>query len=148
MTLDTSCGAIVIALEAARAAHRQPADVPGQRALLRRHPLPPLDQRCLADRAPVRRPDRHRSGQIGFTIAEENTKGAKYTRGTFAMANTGAAKSTQSQFFLVDKDSQLPASYTVAGHITAGLAVLDKILALGNDGSNGTGDGAPKQTST
>ncbi len=86
------------------------------------------------------------SGQIGFTIAEENLKGATYPRGTLAMAKTSAAHSTQSQFFLVDKDSQLPPSYTVAGHITDGRSTCStRSSPLGNDGSNGTGDGAPKQ---
>jgi peptidyl-prolyl cis-trans isomerase B (cyclophilin B) len=63
------------------------------------------------------------------------------------MANTGQAHTGGSQFFLVDKDSQLPASYTPFGTITpAGLAVLDKLMAIGDDGSNGTGDGKPNQT--
>jgi peptidyl-prolyl cis-trans isomerase B (cyclophilin B) len=146
MTLDTSCGPIVIALEAAKAPHTT-----NLLAFLANEHF--YDgTRCHRSTSDASLtvlqcgdPTGTGSGQIGFSIAEENLKGATYTRGTFAMANTGAAKSTQSQFFLVDKDSQLPANYTVAGHITTGLAVLDKILALGNDGSNGTGDGAPKQ---
>ncbi len=146
MTLDTSCGAITIALEAAQA----PRTVNLLSFLANEHFYdgtrchrstddPSLTVLQCGD------PTGTGSGQIGFNIPEENLTGAKYTRGTLAMANTGAKNSTQSQFFLVDKDSQLPASYTVAGHITAGLPVLDKILALGNDGSNGTDDGAPKQ---
>lgn len=146
MTLNTSCGPITIALEAAKAPHTvnllsflaTEHFFDGTRCH-RSTSDPSLTVLQCGD------PTGTGSGQIGFSIAEENTKGATYTRGTFAMANTGAAKSTQSQFFLVDKDSTLPANYTVAGHITTGLAVLDKILALGNDGSNGTGDGAPKQ---
>jgi peptidyl-prolyl cis-trans isomerase B (cyclophilin B) len=82
-------------------------------------------------------------GGPGFTIPEENLAGAKYTRGTVAMAKTSAPHSTGSQFFLVDKDSQLPAQYTVLGHMTpASLKVLDKIAALGIE--NGQ-DGPPKQ---
>lgn len=84
-------------------------------------------------------------GSIGFTIPEENLTGATYPRGTLAMANTGAKNSTGSQFFLVDKDSQLPPSYTVAGHITAGIDVLDKLIAVGNDGSNPAGGGEPNK---
>ena len=83
------------------------------------------------------------SGGPGYTIAEENLKGATYPRGTVAMAKSSAPHSTGSQFFLVDKDSGLPPQYTVVGHITAGLDVLDKLLAVGNDGANGAGDGAP-----
>jgi peptidyl-prolyl cis-trans isomerase B (cyclophilin B) len=146
MTLATSCGPIVITLEAAKAPHT----VNLLSFLANEHFYDGTRCHRSTDAASLTvlqcgDPTGTGSGQIGFSIAEENLKGATYDRGTFAMANTGAAKSTQSQFFLVDKNSQLPASYTVAGHITTGLAVLDKILALGNDGSNGTGDGAPKQ---
>jgi peptidyl-prolyl cis-trans isomerase B (cyclophilin B) len=146
MTLDTSCGPITIALEAAKAPHT----VNLLAFLANEHFYD--GTRCHRSTADASLtvlqcgdPTGTGSGQIGFSIAEENLKGATYTRGTLAMANTGAAKSTQSQFFLVDKNSQLPANYTVAGHITTGLTALDKILALGNDGSNGTGDGAPKE---
>jgi peptidyl-prolyl cis-trans isomerase B (cyclophilin B) len=146
MTLDTSCGPITITLEAAKAPHT----VNLLSYLANEHFYDGTRCHRSVDSASLTvlqcgDPTGTGSGQIGFSIAEENLKGATYTRGTFAMANTGAAKSTQSQFFIVDKDSQLPANYTVAGHVTAGLPVLDKILALGNDASNGTGDGAPKQ---
>jgi peptidyl-prolyl cis-trans isomerase B (cyclophilin B) len=88
-------------------------------------------------------PDGTGSGGPGYTIPEENLKGAKYTRGTIAMAKTSAPHSTGSQFFLVDKDSELPAQYTVLGHMTeASLKVLDKIAAIGI--ANGQ-DGPPKQ---
>ena len=146
MTLNTSCGPIVIALEAAKAPHT----VNLLAFLANEHFYDGTRCHRSTNDASLTvlqcgDPTGTGSGQIGFSIAEENLKGAAYTRGTLAMANTGAAKSTQSQFFLVDKNSQLPPNYTIAGHITTGLAVLDKILALGNDGSNGTGDGAPKQ---
>lgn len=88
-------------------------------------------------------PDGTGGGGPGYTIPEENLKGAKYPRGTVAMAKAQAAHSTGSQFFLVDKDSQLPPQYTVLGQMTpASLAVLDKIAALGIE--NGQ-DGPPKQ---
>jgi peptidyl-prolyl cis-trans isomerase B (cyclophilin B) len=146
MTLNTSCGAITVALEAAKAPHT----VNLLTFLANEHYFD--GTRCHRSTSSASLtvlqcgdPKGDGTGGPGFSIAEENTKGATYKRGTFAMANTGQAKSTGSQFFLVDKDSTLPASYTVAGQITAGLPVLDKILALGDDGSNGTGDGAPKQ---
>ncbi len=146
MTLDTSCGPITIALLAAKAPHT----VNLLAFLANEHFYDGTRCHRSTNDASLTvlqcgDPTGTGSGQIGFSIAQENLTGATYTRGTFAMANTGAAKSTESQFFLVDKDSQLPPDYTVAGHITTGLAVLDKILALGNDGSNGTGDGAPKE---
>jgi peptidyl-prolyl cis-trans isomerase B (cyclophilin B) len=85
------------------------------------------------------------SGGPGYTLPDENLKGAKYTRGTIAMAN-GGANTGGSQFFLVANDSSaLPASYTPFGKIRTGLAVLDKIIKIGNDGSNQAGGGVPKQ---
>ncbi|MDJ0407497.1 peptidylprolyl isomerase [Rhodococcus erythropolis] len=67
-----------------------------------------------------------------------------YTRGTVAMANTGAPGSNGSQFFLVYGDSQLPPQYTVFGTIDeTGLATLDKVAA---GGSTPEGDGKPNLT--
>ena len=58
-----------------------------------------------------------------------------------------APNSTGSQFFLCFTDTQLPPDYTAVGTVDeAGLAVLDKIAAAGNDGSfaPSAGGGAPK----
>jgi peptidyl-prolyl cis-trans isomerase B (cyclophilin B) len=84
----------------------------------------------------------------GYNIPEENTKDAKYTRGTLAMANSGQPNSTSAQFFLLQKDAtSLPPNYTVAGHVTSGLEALDKIIAVGTDGAfePSPGGGHPKQ---
>lgn len=147
MTLATSCGPIAVALDAAKA------------------PITTNTLKFLADKKFYDGTFCHRlvvsagltvlqcgdptgtgSGGPGFTIPEENLKGAKYTRGIVAMAKTSAPHSTSSQFFLIDKDSQLPPQYTVVGHIALGLGVLDRITALGEDDSNGPGDGHPNQT--
>ena len=84
------------------------------------------------------------TGQGGptYQVKDEGLKGATYKRGTVAMAN-GGPNTNGSQFFLVYKDSQLPANYTPIGTVTAGLEVLDKIGAGGTDNSNGQGDGKP-----
>jgi len=84
------------------------------------------------------------SGGPGFTIKDENLKGATYPAGTVAMANSGP-NTNGSQFFLVYKDSSLPPSYTPFGRITAGLDVLQKIAAAG---STPAGDGKPNQPVT
>ncbi|MFE2097592.1 MULTISPECIES: peptidylprolyl isomerase [unclassified Streptomyces] len=90
------------------------------------------------------------SGGPGYTIPDENLKdaslkGNKYPAGTVAMANTGQKHTGGSQFFLVYKDSPLPPSYTPFGTIdAAGLKVLDKIAAAGEN--TGAGDGAPNAT--
>jgi peptidyl-prolyl cis-trans isomerase B (cyclophilin B) len=146
MTLATSCGDIKVALDAAKAPHTVnllsflAADKFYNGSYCHRQTnTSGLTVLQCGD------PTGTGAGSIGFTIKEENLTGATYPRGTLAMAKTSEANSTGSQFFLVDKDSQLPAEYTVAGHITGGLDVLDKLQAVGDNGSNGTGDGAPKQ---
>jgi peptidyl-prolyl cis-trans isomerase B (cyclophilin B) len=86
------------------------------------------------------------TGGPGYTFPTQVTGSETYPRGTLAMANSGQG-TDGSQFFLVFGDSQLPANYTVVGTIDdAGLAVLDTIAANGNNGANGTGDGAPNQS--
>jgi len=84
------------------------------------------------------------SGGPGYTFADENLTGATYPAGTLAMANSGGGASNGSQFFMVFKDTQLPASYTPFGTITTGLDVLKKVAAAGDDGSNQAGGGKPK----
>jgi len=85
------------------------------------------------------------TGGPGYEFASENLKGATYPAGTVAMANTGQPDSNGSQFFLVYKDTPLPASYTPFGTITQGLPVLTAIAKAGTDNSNGSGDGHPKE---
>ena len=89
------------------------------------------------------------TGGPGFAYADENlpTKIVKgrYPAGTIAMANAGPG-TNGSQFFLVwaDDTYDLPASYTIWGHITSGLDILKAIGAKGVAG--GGPDGAPAQT--
>ena len=85
------------------------------------------------------------TGGPGYEFGSENLKGATYPAGTVAMANTGQPNSNGSQFFLVYKNTPLPASYTPFGTITQGLPVIDAIAKAGSDNSNGTGDGHPKE---
>ncbi|HEX2316326.1 MAG TPA: peptidylprolyl isomerase [Thermomonospora sp.] len=70
-------------------------------------------------------------GGPGYRFANENTKGAKYTRGVLAMAHSAQPDSNGSQFFIVYKDSQLDPDYTIFGKITSGMDVIDKVAAAG-----------------
>jgi peptidyl-prolyl cis-trans isomerase B (cyclophilin B) len=81
------------------------------------------------------------TGGPGYTIPDELTGSEKYTRGVLAMANTGQPDTGGSQFFIVYKDTSLPAQYTVFGTVTAGLGVVDEVAAKGVSG--GGGDGKP-----
>ena len=85
------------------------------------------------------------SGGPGYAFGNENLAGAKYTAGTVAMANTGQPNSNGSQFFLVYKNSPLPASYTPFGTVTQGLDIVQNVAKAGSDNSNGSGDGHPKE---
>ncbi len=85
------------------------------------------------------------SGGPGYTIPDENLKGATYPPGTLAMANTGQPHTGGSQFFFVYGPTQLTANYTPFGIITSGLQVLKNIAAAGTNNSNGQGDGGPNQ---
>jgi cyclophilin family peptidyl-prolyl cis-trans isomerase len=86
------------------------------------------------------------SGGPSYKFAEEVTPETTYPRGTIAMANSGTPGSTGSQFFLCFVDTELDPDYTAVGTVDeAGLAVLEKIAAAGNDGSfePSPGGGAP-----
>ena len=85
------------------------------------------------------------TGGPGYEFASENLTGATYPAGTVAMANTGQPDSNGSQFFLVYKNTPLPASYTPFGTITQGLPILTAIAKAGSDNANGPGDGHPKE---
>jgi peptidyl-prolyl cis-trans isomerase B (cyclophilin B) len=87
-------------------------------------------------------------GGPAYRFANENTKGAKYGRGTLAMAHTDQPDSNGSQFFIVYGDSQLPPDYTVFGKVTKSLDVVDEVAKAGSDNSGGQGDGVPKKQIT
>ncbi|WP_283843589.1 peptidylprolyl isomerase [Kitasatospora humi] len=82
------------------------------------------------------------SGGPGYSFNDENLAGATYPAGTVAMANAGP-NTNGSQFFFVWQDTKLPPAYTPFGKVTAGLDVLRKIAAAGEDDQNGPGDGFP-----
>jgi peptidyl-prolyl cis-trans isomerase B (cyclophilin B) len=82
------------------------------------------------------------SGGPGYEFADENLAGAKYTKGTLAMANAGPG-TNGSQFFLVYKATALPPSYTPFGKVVSGLGIIQNVAKAGT--VNGSGDGKPKE---
>ena len=62
----------------------------------------------------------------------------KYTRGTIAMANSGA-NTNGSQFFIMHADYNLPPNYTIFGKVIKGLEIVDAIATApvqrGGEGS-------------
>jgi len=81
------------------------------------------------------------TGGPGYEFKDENLKGAKYTPGTVAMANSGP-NTNGSQFFFVYGKSALGPHYTPFGTVTSGLSVLQRIAKAG---STPPGDGKPNQ---
>lgn len=147
MTLRTSCGEIVVDLDEESA----PRTVNSFRFLA---------ERDFFDGAPFSRLTGPEDGFVvlqggdqegtgaggpGYTLPDEALAGATYARGTVALANAGPGTGG-SQFFLVAEDTTAFApQYTPFGRVESGLDVLDRILALGEDGTNPAGGGRPAQ---
>jgi peptidyl-prolyl cis-trans isomerase B (cyclophilin B) len=84
------------------------------------------------------------TGGPGYTFRDETYSTDTFPAGTVAMANAGT-NTNGSQFFLVYADTGLPPMYTVFGQMdAAGIAIIAKIAADGQDGSNSAGGGKPK----
>jgi len=87
--------------------------------------------------------DRGRLGQggPGYKFADEPFDG-DYVRGAVAMANAGP-NTNGSQFFICLADlsgGRLPKNYTLFGHVTAGMDVVDAIAAAKRDGRDQPND--------
>jgi peptidyl-prolyl cis-trans isomerase B (cyclophilin B) len=83
------------------------------------------------------------TGGPGFTTADENVpKDGVYPAGTVAMAEPQGGQAG-SQFFIVYRDTKLPAQFTVVGQVTGGLDVVRRVAAAGVKG--GGSDGPPAQ---
>jgi peptidyl-prolyl cis-trans isomerase B (cyclophilin B) len=88
------------------------------------------------------------TGGPGYQVPDENLPTnvsdgeISYPAGTVAMANSGPGTSG-SQFFIVYKDTVLPANYSIWGTVTSGLEMVQEIADLGVVG--GAANGAPSQ---
>jgi peptidyl-prolyl cis-trans isomerase B (cyclophilin B) len=81
-------------------------------------------------------------GGPGYTITDELPPAGSYKIGSLAMANTGAADSGSSQFFLItgDQGVSLGATYSLLGQVTDGLDTTVKTLdAAGNPDQTANG---------
>lgn len=79
-------------------------------------------------------------GGPGYKFADElnpatDSYKAGYVRGTVAMANAGP-DTNGSQFFIMQKDTPLPHSYTIFGKVISGMDVVDAIAAVPVNGSD------------
>lgn len=85
------------------------------------------------------------TGGPGYALPDENLPPegeANYPAGTVAMANAGPG-TAGSQFFLVYEDTTLPSAYTVFGTVTEGLDIIQEIASVGTE--DGGQDGRPRQ---
>lgn len=83
-------------------------------------------------------------GGPGYSFPDELDGNETYPKGTVAMANNGP-NANGSGFFLVYRKSKIDPKFTVFGRMDkAGLDVLSKIAAKGDDGSDPQGGGKPK----
>jgi peptidyl-prolyl cis-trans isomerase B (cyclophilin B) len=75
------------------------------------------------------------SGGAGYQVVEAPPKNLKYTLGTVAMAKTSTDPpgTAGSQFYVVSgpQGETLPPEYALAGHVTKGLDVVERIGELG-----------------
>ncbi|CAM5604189.1 peptidylprolyl isomerase [Kitasatospora aureofaciens] len=145
MALDTNCGKVTVALDAAKAPHTVNSFnfLAGEQYFdhTKCHRLTTdgiFVLQCGDPTASATVPGG--TGNPGYKFADENLTGATYPAGTVAMANSGPG-TNGSQFFLVYKDTQLPPNYTPFGKITGGLDVVQKIAAAGT--LEGGSDGHP-----
>ncbi|KJS57186.1 peptidylprolyl isomerase [Streptomyces rubellomurinus subsp. indigoferus] len=145
MALDSNCGKVTIALDAAKAPHTVNSFnfLAGEHFFdhTKCHRLT-IDGifvlQCGDPTASATVPGG--TGGPGYQFKDENLSGATYPAGTVAMANSGP-DTNGSQFFLVYKDTKLPPSYIPFGKITGGLDVVQKIAAAGT--LEGAPDGHP-----
>ncbi|GLZ42744.1 peptidylprolyl isomerase [Actinokineospora sp. NBRC 105648] len=86
---------------------------------------------------------RAEEGGPGYKFKDEVTGKETYPRGTIAMGNQGPG-TNGSEWFIVHSFANISPVYTVLGHVTRGLDVLDRIVAAGIS-PDGATDGAPKR---
>ncbi|WNV89248.1 peptidylprolyl isomerase [Umezawaea sp. Da 62-37] len=80
------------------------------------------------------------TGTPGYQFDDKLPARGAYQRGVVAMANAGPG-TNGSQFFIVHGSAQIDPDYPVVGKVTAGMEIVDQIVAGGVKG--GSQDGQP-----
>jgi peptidyl-prolyl cis-trans isomerase B (cyclophilin B) len=146
-TIATSCGAVEVTLDGAKAPRAVASFITlAQKGFFKDTPCHRLTTSGIFV-LQCGDPTGTGTGGPGYTFGPvENAPGDDvYPTGTLAMARqSGNGSSMGSQFFIVYKPSTIPSDsaggYTVFGQVTSGLDVVRRVAAAG---SKPTGDGAP-----
>lgn len=138
VTLETSCGKVVIELAAKE--HPKTANVFA--SLAKAGYLDGTGFHRVVPGLIIQGGDPSGDGTGGpnWEVVEPPAKDETYKRGTVAMAKTAAAPSgaSGSQFFIVTApEGGYPPDYAIAGRVTSGLDVVEAIGALGAEGQDG-----------
>ena len=136
-TVKTDVGTFVIALDAKDApADRQQLRLPGSAPFLRLRHLPRVIPGFVDQTGD---PTGTGSGGPGYTIPDEfpakaSNPADQYPLGSVAMANTGQPHTGGSQWFIVAgaQGESLSNTYSLFGHVTSGMSVVEKINAQGS----------------
>lgn len=140
-TIETSCGPLVVALDATAA----PETVNSFVFLAEQGYFDGTAAHRVLPGFIVQAGDPTATGRggPGYTIADEfPPEGFVYTKGTLAMANAGPG-TTGSQFFIMVGDAGLPPAYSVFGEVVSGLETLQRIEQVPLGLAPGSPDPAP-----
>ena len=139
VTLKTSCGTIVIKLDA----KTYPKTANAVATLVKNGYWDNTSFHRVVPDFVIQGGDPTGSGSGGpsWKVVEAPKKTEKYPEGTLAMAKTAddPIGTTQSQFFIMVGSNGLPPEYAVAGRVLSGMKVATAIEALGS------GDGPPSR---
>ncbi|MGZ4277147.1 MAG: peptidylprolyl isomerase [Solirubrobacteraceae bacterium] len=134
VTLQTNCGAIVIALATTRAPKTDAAFA----GLVRQGFYDGLTFHRIVPGFVVQGGDPLGNGQggPGYTVVEKPPSSLRYSTGVVAMAKTASdpAGASGSQFFIVTgADAGLPPDYALVGRVVRGMAAVKAIEAVPAD---------------
>lgn len=129
VTLQTTCGPLVIRLDTKRA----PKTSASFASLVEKGFYDGLTFHRIVQGFVVQGGDPLGNGQggPGYTVVEKPPASLKYGRGVVAMAKSSVDPSgaSGSQFFIVVAATPLPPEYALLGKVTSGMKAVDKMVA-------------------